>query len=44
MHEDDRNKAVDTQEEENNFEEIKKKIKLANLEISKLRKNKETCS
>jgi len=38
MHEDDRNIAVDTQEEENNFEEVKKKLKLANIEISQLKK------
>lgn len=38
MHEDDRNRAVDTQEEENSFEEVKKKLKLSNLEISQLKK------
>jgi len=38
MHEDDRNIVVDTQEEENNFEEVKKKLKLSNLEISQLKK------
>lgn len=38
MHKDDRNRAIDTQEEENNYEEVKKKLKLSNLEIAKLMK------
>lgn len=38
MHEYDRNKAVGTQEEENNYEEVKNKLKLANVEIAKLKK------
>lgn len=34
MHKDDKNKAVNTQEEENNYGEVKKKLEFANLEIS----------
>ena len=37
LHKNDRGKAVISQEEYS-FEELKKKLKLANLEISKLRK------
>ena len=45
LHKDDRGMAVITQQEECGFEEVKKKLKLANLEIAKLRKKgKETCS
>lgn len=38
LHKNDRGKAVVSQQEECSFEELKKKLKLANLEISKLRK------
>lgn len=38
MHEGDKNRAVNTQEKENDYEEVKKKLKLANLEIAKLKK------
>jgi len=38
LHKDDRGKAVITQQEECSFEEVKKKLKLANLEIAKLRR------
>jgi len=38
LHKDDRGKAIITQLEEYSFEEIKKNLKLTNLEIEKLRK------
>ena len=38
LHKNDRGKAVISQQEECSFEELKKKLKLANLEIAKLRK------
>jgi len=38
LHKNDRGKVVITQQEECSFEELKKKLKLANIEISKLRK------
>jgi len=38
MHGDDRNRVVNTQEEENSYEEVKKKLKLTNLEIAKFKK------
>ena len=38
LHKNDKGKAVISQQEECSFEELKKKLKLANLEITKLRK------